>query len=236
MNPILSLRKIEAAYGQAQVLFDISLDVLPGEVVTLLGRNGMGRSTVVKCIFNLLPLKAGEILFNGSKINGLAPYQIGRKGLSLVPEGRLIFTDLTVQENLVATSRRGAAFENTWSLDSIYDFFPRLKERRNNLGSQLSGGEQQMLAIGRALLTNPRLLVLDEATEGLAPIVRQEIWKSIAALKKEGLSLIIIDKNIGALLDLADRHYVLEKGCVVWHGSSSEIRSEEHVIHQYLGV
>lgn len=237
-SPLLSVRGLQAGYGRAQVLFDMSFDVLLGQMVTLLGRNGMGRSTTIKCLFGMLPARAGDIEIGGQRANGLAAYQIARRGLALVPEGRQIFTALTVEENLIATASRprhsnGAAM---WTLDRVYEFFPRLKERRRNLGSQLSGGEQQMLAIGRALMTNPTLLVLDEATEGLAPVVRDEIWRTLAALKAEGLAQIVIDKNVKRLLPLADHHYVLEKGRVVWHGDSDALQANPDIVHQYLGV
>jgi len=236
-NGLLEAVGLQAGYGQAQVLFGIDFGVAEGEVVTLLGRNGMGRSTTIKCLFGLLPLKGGEIQFAGESIGKLPSYRIARRGLALVPEGRQIFLNLTVEENLVATARGNAGNGlEPWNLDRVYRFFPRLRERRANLGSQLSGGEQQMLAIGRALLTNPRLMVLDEATEGLAPLIRAEIWHALGELKAEGLSLIVIDKNLGPLLDLADRHFVVEKGKVVWAGSSSELRAEPRIVHEYLGV
>ncbi|HKX39776.1 MAG TPA: ABC transporter ATP-binding protein, partial [Burkholderiaceae bacterium] len=196
-HPHLSVRNLQAGYGRAQVLFGVSFDVRPGEVVTLLGRNGMGRSTTVKCLFGLLASSAGEIEIGGVRTRGLPPHRIARLGLALVPEGRQIFTGLTVEENLVATAR-GARHDkgaSAWTLPRVYEFFPRLRERRHNLGWQLSGGEQQMLAIGRALMTNPTLLVLDEATEGLAPVIRDEIWRTLAELKREGLAQIVIDKN-----------------------------------------
>jgi branched-chain amino acid transport system ATP-binding protein len=236
--PYLSVRGLQGGYGRAQVLFDISFDVRPGEVVTLLGRNGMGRSTTIKCLFGMLPCRGGEIVVDGRSSHGLPPHRIARQGLALVPEGRQIFTELTVEENLVATSRANAAGDTAraWTLARVYEFFPRLKERRANLGWQLSGGEQQMLAIGRALMTNPRLIVLDEATEGLAPVVREEIWRTLAQLKQEGLAQIVIDKNVGRLLNLADRHYVIEKGRVVWHGDSAALRAQPAIVHQYLGV
>jgi branched-chain amino acid transport system ATP-binding protein len=237
MSSFLSVRGLQAAYGHAQALFDISFDVASGQVVTLLGRNGMGRSTIVKCLFGMLAPSAGSITVDSARTERLPSHRIARHGLALVPEGRQVFTNLTVEENLVATARAdGAGSRQPWTLDRVYAFFPRLKERRRNLGSQLSGGEQQMLAIGRALMTNPRLLVLDEATEGLAPVIRMEIWRALAALKHEGLSQIVIDKNIGALLDLADRHVVIEKGRVVWQGSSDELRGQPQVVHKYMGV
>ncbi|MGK5078714.1 ABC transporter ATP-binding protein [Janthinobacterium sp. HLX7-2] len=238
MSTLLNIDGLQASYGHAQALFGVSMSVEAGQVVTLLGRNGMGRSTTIKCLFGLLAAKAGSIAFGGQPLARMASHQIARLGLGLVPEGRQIFHNLTVEENLVATARapRGSNQLAPWTLQRVYRFFPRLQERRANLGWQLSGGEQQMLAIGRALMTNPRLLVLDEATEGLAPIIRTEIWTALAALKEEGLSQIVIDKNIGALLKLADRHYVLERGTVVWDGNSQQLRAEPQIIHQYLGV
>jgi branched-chain amino acid transport system ATP-binding protein len=238
MSSLLKIEGLQASYGHAQALFGVSMSVDAGQVVTLLGRNGMGRSTTIKCLFGLLGAKAGSITFGGQPLARMDSHQIARLGLGLVPEGRQIFHNLTVEENLVATARAPRAGNQLapWTLSRVYRFFPRLQERRANLGWQLSGGEQQMLAIGRALMTNPRLLVLDEATEGLAPIIRTEIWHALAALKQEGLSQIVIDKNIGALLKLADRHYVLERGSVVWHGDSRQLRAEPEIIHQYLGV
>ncbi len=237
-HPFLSVRGLQAGYGRAQVLFDISFDVGPGEVVTLLGRNGMGRSTTIKCLFGMLSSSAGEIEVDGLRTRGLPSHRIARRGLALVPEGRQIFTELSFEENLVATARDGeaGAAGRSWTLDRVYGFFPRLRERRSNLGWQLSGGEQQMLAIGRALMTNPKLLVLDEATEGLAPVIRDEIWRTLGELKREGLGQIVIDKNVGRLLQLADRHVVIEKGRVVWQGNSDELRAQPDIVHQYLGV
>ena len=236
MDDFLSVRKLQAGYGRAQVLFDMSFSVREGQVITLLGRNGMGRSTTIKCLFGLLTATAGEIWIGGRQVCGEPSHRIARQGLALVPEGRQIFTQLTVEENLVATAREPSGARPAWTLERVYGFFPRLKERRGNLGWQLSGGEQQMLAIGRALMTNPRLLVLDEATEGLAPVIREEIWRTLARLKAEGLSQIVIDKNVRNLLGLADRHYVVEKGQVVWHGSSAALQSQPDIVHQHLGV
>lgn len=242
MSALLKVQDLHASYGHAQALFGVSFDVEVGEVVTLLGRNGMGRSTTIKCLFGLLPAKSGSISFAGKSIHNIASHSIAQSGLGLVPEGRQIFPNLTVEENLVATARRarktGQVMQvmQEWGLDRVYQFFPRLKERRTNLGSHLSGGEQQMLAIGRALMTNPQLLVLDEATEGLAPIIRDEIWQALTELKQQGLSQIVIDKNVGALLKFADRHYVLEKGRVVWRGTSVELQGQKDIVHQYLGV
>ncbi len=237
MNMLLNVKGLCAGYGAAQVLFGVEFAVGEGEVVTLLGRNGMGRSTTIKCLFGLLPTKGGSIEFAGQRVDALPSHRIARLGLGLVPEGRQVFPNLTVHENLVATARVGTdASRRTWTLERVYGFFPRLKERRENLGSQLSGGEQQMLAISRALLTNPRLIVLDEATEGLAPLIRAEIWQALAELKAEGLSMIVIDKNLGPLLGLADRHFVMEKGQVVWSGDSPALRAEPRIVHEYLGV
>jgi len=239
MNALLEMNDVHAAYGQAQALFGMGFDVREGEVVTLLGRNGMGRSTTIKCLFGILAPSRGEIRFAGKSLAGMPSHGIARLGLGLVPEGRQVFPDLSVEENLVATARaprHGNPNLQTWDLARVYGFFPRLKERRDNHGWQLSGGEQQMLAIGRALMTNPQLLVLDEATEGLAPIIRQEIWAALAALKKEGLSQIVIDKNVGALLKFADRHFVMEKGKVVWQGDSAQLRAEPAIVQQYMGV
>jgi len=234
MSAFLSVRNLQAGYGRAQVLFDVSFDVHPGQVVTLLGRNGMGRSTTVKCLFGLLAASSGDIRVNGDAVQREPSHRIARRGLALVPEGRQIFTQLTVEENLIATARAHGA--PAWHLERVYGLFPRLKERHGNMGSQLSGGEQQMLAIGRALMTNPKLLVLDEATEGLAPVIRDEIWRTLAKLKAEGLAQIVIDKNIRNLLGLADRHYVIEKGRVVWQGDSASLRDQPDIVHQYLGV
>ena len=233
---MLEVRQLEAAYGRSQVLFKIDLRIGKGEVVTLLGRNGMGKTTTVRSIMGMLKPRAGEISFEGRKIGGLAPYRIAQAGFGLVPEGRQIFPNLTVHENLVATAANRSGSRDAWSLEKIFSLFPHLKERRSNFGNQLSGGEQQMLAIGRALMTNPRLLILDEATEGLAPMVRGEIYASIERLKASGLSILIIDKDVRALARVADRHYVLEKGRVVWVGNSQELSENRDLQHRYLGV
>lgn len=224
-EPLIRMEGVNAGYGRAQVLFDMALDVRPSEVVTLMGRNGMGKSTTLKTLFGLIKPSAGKITVSGRVVTGFPPHQITRLGLGCVPEGRRIFRRLTVEENLVATSRPGE-----WSLTRIYEMFPRLKERRANLGNQLSGGEQQMLAIGRALMVNPALLVLDEATEGLAPAIRGEIWATLRRLKSEGLAILIVDKNLDALIPLANRHFVIEKGQLVWSGTSAELVAQrEHV-------
>jgi branched-chain amino acid transport system ATP-binding protein len=229
---MLELRDVETAYGRSQVLFGVSLDCGASQVVSLLGRNGMGKTTTVKSIMGLCAPKAGEIRFDGKPIRGLPSYRIAKAGIGLVPEGRQVFPNLTVRENLVATAKRGGP----WTLERVFALFPQLKERQPNYGNQLSGGEQQMLAIGRALMTNPRLLILDEATEGLAPLIRNEIYRSIESLKAEGLSILVIDKDVRALSRVADRHYVLEKGRVVWSGSSAELMANAELQHRYLGV
>jgi branched-chain amino acid transport system ATP-binding protein len=232
----LTVRDIEAFYGPSQVLFGLSFDVQERECVTLIGRNGMGKSTTVKTIMGLIDAKSGDISLAGKKISGQPAYRIAQVGIGLVPEGRRIFPNLTVRENLVATAANRRKIPDAWTLERVHELFPRLKERERNLGSNLSGGEQQMLAIGRALMTNPRLLILDEATEGLAPLIRAEIWHCLAKLKQSGLSLIVIDKNIGPLLRLADRHFIVEKGRVVWSGTSADLRAQPEKLHEYVGV
>ena len=229
---MLRLREVETSYGRSQVLFGVSLDIAPSEVVSLLGRNGMGKTTTVKSIMGITAAKAGEITFEGKPLRGLPSYRIAKANLGLVPEGRQVFPNLTVRENLVATATRGGP----WTLERVYELFPQLRARQSNYGNQLSGGEQQMLAIGRALLTNPRLLILDEATEGLAPLIRQEIYRSIGQLKADGLSILVIDKDVRALCRVAERHYVLEKGRVVWSGSSAALSADRELQGRYLGV
>ena len=236
MTALLQVDNIESFYGSSQVLYGMSMDVKKGEVVTLIGRNGMGKSTTVKSVMGMLQPRRGSITLGGTEMTGWPSYQVARAGIGLVPEGRQIFPNLTVRENLVANAHNRHESKTPWTLERVYGMFPRLKERENNLGSNLSGGEQQMLAISRALMTNPMLLVLDEATEGLAPLVRQEIWNCLAQLKSEGLSLIVIDKNVGPLLKLADRHFIIEKGHVVWSGASQELRDQPHLLHKFLGV
>ena len=232
MNAILDLAGVETAYGASQVLFGVDMAVKAGEVVTLLGRNGMGKTTTVRSIMGLASLKAGRVRFEGRDIAGWPAHRVARAGLGLVPEGRQIFPNLSVRENLSATARPGGP----WTLERTLALFPALAERLDAMGVLLSGGEQQMPAIGRALMTNPRLLILDEATEGLAPLVRREIWRVLGELKTAGQSILVIDKNIDALLALADRHYVLEKGRVVWSGSSAALAADPDTQHKYLGV
>jgi branched-chain amino acid transport system ATP-binding protein len=228
---MLEIRGLETSYGRSQVLFGVDLAIGEGQVVSLLGRNGMGKTTTVRSIMGITRARAGTIAFQGRPIQHLPSYRIAQEGVGLVPEGRQVFPNLTVRENLVATARKGA-----WTLDAVFRLFANLKERQSNYGNQLSGGEQQMLAIARALMTNPRLLILDEATEGLAPIIRAEIYRSIGRLKAEGLSILVIDKDVKALTTVADRNYVLEKGRVVWSGSSAELSADSNVQQRYLGV
>jgi branched-chain amino acid transport system ATP-binding protein len=228
---MLEMAEIEAGYGEAQVLFGVGLAIAAGEVVTLLGRNGMGKTTTVRTMTGLLPARRGSIRLDGRSIERHGPHRIARAGLGLVPEGRRIFGNLTVRENLTATARPGE-----WTGHRILGLFPRLGERLGHWGNQLSGGEQQMLAIGRALMTNPRLLILDEATEGLAPLIRQEIWACLAALKASGLAILLIDKHVQAVGRLADRHYVIEKGRIVWSGSSAELASQPEIVSRYVGI
>jgi len=231
---VLEVGGIETCYGLSQVLFGVSLAIAPGEMVTLMGRNGMGKTTSVRSIMGLTPARAGHIKFLGNEIRGLPPYRIAQLGIGLVPEGRQIFPNLNVRENLVATAV--ARDGGVWTLERVYELFPRLAEREDSMGNQLSGGEQQMLAVGRALMTNPRLLILDEATEGLAPLVRHEIWRCLAHLKQSGLAVLVIDKNVDALMRVADRHFLIERGRVVWSGVSAELAAAPDVQHRYLGV
>ena len=233
-EPVLALDGIETCYGLSQVLFGVSLAIGPGEMVTLMGRNGMGKTTTVRSIMGLTPARAGAIRFMGDDIRGLPSYRVAQCGIGLVPEGRQIFPNLSVRENLLATAAQRDGVD--WTLDKVYALFPGLAEREGSMGNQLSGGEQQMLAIGRALMTNPRLLILDEATEGLAPLIRAEIWRCLASLKELGLSILVIDKNVGALLRVADRHFLIERGRVVWKGTSPELAAAPDVQHRYLGV
>jgi branched-chain amino acid transport system ATP-binding protein len=232
---MLQVETLKAAYGAAQVLFDVSFTVGDGEMVTLLGRNGMGKTTTISTIMGLMPAAGGRIAFDGAALGGLPPYRIAQAGLGLVPEGRQIFPTLNVEENLMATA--AARFgPPRWQLKDVYEMFPSLAERRRNMGNQLSGGEQQMLAIGRSLMTNPKLLILDEATEGLAPLIRNEIWASLKRLKAEGQAIILVDKHIDALLKFADRHVVIEKGHVVWSGTSAALVNDPSVRQRYLQV
>lgn len=231
---MLNVAGLEAGYGQSRVLFGISFEAKAGEVVSLIGRNGMGKTTTVRAIMGLLKPKGGSLSFEGRDIAGKPPNVIARLGLGLVPEGRRIFPSLTVEENLMATARPASG--GGWSLDRINALFPRLGERRRQSAKTLSGGEQQMLAIGRALLTNPRILILDEATEGLAPIVRGEIWSCLRQLKASGQTILVIDKNLSEMASVVDRHNIVEKGRVVWSGTPAELASDPDLAHRYLGV
>ena len=227
---------METSYGQSQVLFGIDLKIKQGEVVTLIGRNGMGKTTTINSIMGLVKIKSGLIIFDGNHVQNKPPYKVARTGIGLVPEGRQIFPNLSVYENLEATSSNRYKNSNPWTLNRVLQLFPRLNDRLKNMGNQLSGGEQQMLAIGRALMTNPRLLILDEATEGLAPLIKKEIWDCLKDLKSSGQSILLVDKNIKALTDLADRHYIMEKGKIVWIGDSSTLNSNKEIQHRYLGI
>lgn len=233
---LLEIDRLQSGYGLSQALFGLSFDMHEGEVITLLGRNGMGKSTTVKCIAGLNPVTGGEIRLRGQRIDGLPSHRICHLGIGLVPEGRHIFPNLSVRENLEMAAIRRTDRKEPWTMARVLEFFPRLGERLSNGGNQLSGGEQQMLAISRALMTNPDLLVLDEATEGLSPRIRQQIWEKLGLLKTTGLSMLVIDKEIDSLCRIADRHYVLEKGEIVWAGTSGELLADESIQHTYLSV
>jgi branched-chain amino acid transport system ATP-binding protein len=230
--PLLEVSNIETSYGLSRVLFGVSFKIAPGEMVSLMGRNGMGKTTTVRSIMGLTPAASGSIRFAGEEIRNFPAYRVAKCGIGLVPEGRQVFPNLTARENLVATARGGGQ----WTLDKVWALFPRLAERAASMANLLSGGEQQMLAIGRALMTNPHLLILDEATEGLAPLIRDEIWRCLANLRAAGQSILVIDKNVGALTRVADRHYVIERGRVVWSGSSAELASASDIQRRYLGI
>ena len=233
---MLQVRELVTAYGASQVLFDLSLDISAGETVTLLGRNGMGKTTTVRSIMGLTRARAGSIAFRGERIERVPTDRIARAGIALVPEGRQIFPNLTVRENLVAFAGNRSGRADPWTPEKVLDLFDPLKKRANNMGNQLSGGEQQMLAIGRALVTNPHLLILDEATEGLAPLVREEIWRCLAGLRAQGQTILVIDKYIERLIALADRHTIIERGRVAWQGTSAELNADRALWHRYLGV
>jgi branched-chain amino acid transport system ATP-binding protein len=235
-TPLLDVRDLHAGYGASQVLFGIDLAIGSGEIVGVLGRNGMGKTTLVRTVMGLLRPSAGRIEFAGRPLVGLAPNQVARTGIALVPEGRQIFPNLNVDEHLSAFERPSPEGLADWNAARVYGLFPALAERRRHLGNQLSGGEQQMLAIGRALVTNPKLLILDEATEGLAPRVRLEIWRALAQLRGSGLSMLVIDKYVQRLIDIGDRHCIVEKGRSVWQGTSRELADDRALWHRYLGV
>ena len=233
---MLKVESLDAGYGDAQALFGVSFQINAGEAVTLIGRNGMGKTTTIRAIMGLNPPRGGSVHFEGARIDGLPPHEIARRGIGLVPEGRQIFVRLSVEENLVATAANRSKVAEPWTLARVFALFPRLEERRAQSAGTLSGGEQQMLAIGRALMTNPRLLILDEATEGLAPLIRQDIWNCLSALRAQGLSILVVDRNLDALMRLADRHNVVEKGRVVWSGTSEALGAERAQIEQRIGV
>ena len=233
---MLTVESIESFYGASQVLFGMSLAVNDGEVVTLLGRNGMGKTTTLNSIMGIVPVRRGRVEFDGRVVTGLPSFRIAQCGLGLVPEGRQVFPNLTVTENLVATAANRSGRADPWTIDRVFTMFPELQQRRTGMANLLSGGEQQMLAIGRALMTNPSLLILDEATEGLAPLIRQEIWACLERLKAEGQSILVVDKNVTDLIRIADRHYIIEKGQVVWEGTSEQLRGQTDLHSRYLGV
>ncbi|WP_158668755.1 ABC transporter ATP-binding protein [Bradyrhizobium guangdongense] len=235
-DTLLEVDGIETCYGLSQVLFGLSLSIKPGEMVSLMGRNGMGKTTTIRSIMGLTPARAGSIRFAGAEVRQLPSYRIAKLGVGLVPEGRQIFPNLTVRENLVAAAADRFGSSNPWTLAAIYVLFPRLAERASNMGNQLSGGEQQMLAIGRALMTNPKLLILDEATEGLAPLIREEIWNCLSLLKSRGQSILVVDKNVDHLARICDRHYIIERGKTVWSGTSDELMAGPDLQHRYLGI
>ena len=236
MSALLEIDQVETAYGSSQVLFGVSFDIREGEVATLLGRNGMGKTTTVRSMLGLTRARAGSVRFRGERIESLAPDRIARMGLAVVPEGRQIFPNLSVQENLLAFGANRNGSLEPWTLERVYHLFPRLEERSRNMGNQLSGGEQQMLAIGRALMTNPHLLILDEATEGLAPLIRDEIWRCLDALRAQGQTILVIDKYVQRLIRLADRHTIIERGRVVWQGASGQLAADPALWHRYIGV
>jgi branched-chain amino acid transport system ATP-binding protein len=233
---LLKVENLETAYGASQVLFGLRLDIAPGEMVTLLGRNGMGKTTTVRSIMGLTRSLRGSIGFRGERIERLPPDRIARLGIALVPEGRQIFPNLSVREHLVAFAGNRSGRSDPWTIERVFELFPRLRERAENQGNQLSGGEQQMLAIGRALVTNPHLLILDEATEGLAPLVREEIWKCLERLRAAGQTILVIDKYVERLVKLADRHTIIERGRVAWQGTSAALDADRGLWHRYLGI
>ncbi|WP_425473295.1 ABC transporter ATP-binding protein [Verticiella sediminum] len=233
---MLACRGLQAGYGASQVLFGLDFQIRPGEMLTLLGRNGMGKSTTIKTLIGGLPVRAGEVHFAGQRVSGMRADAIARLGMAIVPEGRQCFPNLSVQEHLIAFADNRSGLREPWTLERLYGLFPRLKERRDNLGNQLSGGEQQMLAIARALSTNPRLLILDEATEGLAPVIREEIWRCLSVLREAGQTVLVVDKYVERLVKLADRHILLERGRIAWSGTSAELDADRGLWARYLGV
>jgi branched-chain amino acid transport system ATP-binding protein len=233
---MLEVCNVDAGYFDTQVLFGMLLSINRGELVTLLGRNGMGKTTTLRAVMGLLPISNGEIRLFGRPIVGLPPFRIARAGIGLVPEGRMVCANLTVRENLLVTARPRSADRKAWTLDGVYRLFPLLKARQSHFGDQLSGGEQQLVAIGRALLTNPDILIMDEATEGLAPLMREEVWRFVRTMREQGQSMLIIDKHVDVLSRIADRHYVIEKGCVVWQGNGAELAAQRRSLGSVLGI
>ena len=236
MKSLLQIENLQAAYGRSQVLFGVNLEVYSGTVVSLLGRNGMGKTTTIRSLLGITQASSGRVRFSGQEVQQWPAYRISRLGIGLVPEGRQIFPLLTVRENLLATAANRHNLNSAWDLQKVYDLFPILQNRRDQLGKSLSGGEQQMLAIGRALMTNPKLLILDEATEGLAPLIRDEIWRVLESLKEQGQSILLIDKNLEQLMRLVDQHFLMERGRIVWEGTSKELKQNPELIRRYLGV
>ena len=236
MKSLLQIENLQAAYGRSQVLFGVNLEVYSGNVVSLLGRNGMGKTTTIRSLLGITQASSGRVRFSGQEVQQWPAYRISRLGIGLVPEGRQIFPLLTVRENLLSTAANRHNLNSAWDLKKVYDLFPILQNRRDQLGKSLSGGEQQMLAIGRALMTNPKLLILDEATEGLAPLIRDEIWGVLKSLKAQGQSILLIDKNLEQLMRLVDQHFLMERGRIVWEGTSKELRQNPELISRYLGV
>ncbi len=236
MDTLLEIDDLQTAYGSSQILFGVGFSMQAGAVATLLGRNGMGKTTTVRSIVGLTPATGGAIRFLGERVDGMRPDRIARMGMAVVPEGRMIFATLSVQENLLAFAGNRCASREPWTLERVYHLFPRLQERARNMGNQLSGGEQQMLAIGRALMTNPHLLILDEATEGLAPLIREDIWHCLATLRAQGQSILVIDKYVQRLVQLADHHTLIERGRVVWQGNSAQLGADPALWHRYIGV
>ena len=236
MSALLEVEGLETAYGSSQVLFGIGFSIGQGEVATLLGRNGMGKTTTVRSLLGLTRARGGSVRFRGDRIDALAPDRIARMGMAVVPEGRQIFPNLSVKENLLAFAARRNASADPWTLDRVVALFPRLAGRYGNMGNQLSGGEQQMLAVGRALMTNPHRLILDEATEGLAPLIREEIWRCLDHLRGQGQTILVIDKYVHRLVKLADRHTIIERGQVVWQGGSAALAADPALWHRYIGV
>ena len=236
MKSLLQIENLHAAYGRSKVLFGVNLEVYSGTVVSLLGRNGMGKTTTIRSLLGITQASSGRVRFSGQEVQQWPAYRISRLGIGLAPEGRQIFPLLTVRENLLSTAANRHNLNSAWDLKKVYDLFPILQNRRDQLGKSLSGGEQQMLAIGRALMTNPKLLILDEATEGLAPLIRDEIWGVLESLKEQGQSILLIDKNLEQLMRLVDQHFLMERGRIVWEGTSKELRQNPELIRRYLGV